>query len=707
MGPCDIHKSEQSPTELKMSGKPSNVLFINQEGPAIHAPKETSNGPDSACICEKGAPETKQQPEVSPTETSTQNSPSKADTITKQSNRVQSPPAVINDESALQQDFPSASGISWGCSEAISEVPTTVETISASNSDTAMPEDCSQTCTLPDGTSGDNFEISCALSSNRCKDFSAIEPIERGISETNKLGIEATVISSEQENAEHKEHAASIQITVKYSDKDSDVSIRCSNEGVTTSEVVLDEGPVKTEGEIHFEDPSPVTVPPEESDDSDKKAAVPEVISNQALTASMHQYVEDSAQPLSEPPNFNDAVKHNAETAESVDFISTDSQSPIQGVPMFHTSCHREVSQGGGASEMSTVHVQSEVVDEEDVTNMEVHMDDVRANKDIAEDHLNIRQGDTTSSSSTDMIKIEPFMASPDANCKLCGDHGSSSDMMELVLSSIRKEEDGFPFVESDNEIEQDEDDMISDPDEVLHQDEVSPAGAEIQEDQLCGCEEPVCKKAKLLSQSEPEEDADEHVEVAPDDGSATLLQELPLESARPWPTLPSAPPCRHHVRPDNAPDGDGDDEPSGVGGLGGVNDQALDHQISLSDQLVPVEDGYQVHGVADSFYSNEQVKFKAQEKSLETLPTEISLVPLADQVIPHPVTEVSYHSCFNQRRDILGKFWLWYCILLRLPNIFSLDPFAQKESLTLKRPRLRLGLSKKQKVKPLHVSLM
>ncbi len=306
----------------------------------------------------------------------------------------------------------------------------------------------------------------------------------------------------------------------------------------------------------------------------------------------------------------------------------------------------------------------------------------------------NIVQGfaeETLEATNTDIVltKIEPYKGGEETCIQ--PQQGSCSAILEqIVLSSVtNKEENGFPFIESDNEIEHGEDDVcddailnhcnvvetnlqdsehsinISSDDSVyiLNNPPVDTdtneidCGEEVTDEmpKMCSieaieCEQPpLSKRPRLMGQSE---DLDKRLESSPDDGSATLLQVLPLESAKPWPILP-IPLCRQQViggnnNPgDNNDDDDDDEEDSNVSGLTKCDLGVMEKEHSVMeecDQLVP-EEVCQVHNSGSSFYSNAQLEdFNKSEQSS----TKISTFPLTDQVMPYLNEHSRDTSCFN-----------------------------------------------------------
>ena len=315
-------------------------------------------------------------------------------------------------------------------------------------------------------------------------------------------------------------------------------------------------------------------------------------------------------------------------------------------------------------------------------------------------------------SSGASAIKLESLLTATESSRESVVEQGSCSSMMEkVVLSFIRsEEEEKFPFAESDNEIEQDEEEgssghaessgCVGSPQDVALQSCKNESSSEPDRDTgdngsldamnfespsplYCGpdvdtqegvvtgnkapsnfaeekctstlsSEEPYPKRAKLLS--EPEDLKDDNQEQrSASDGSLTLLQELPSESAKPWPTLPNPPPCRRHARQDDSSDEGDDNDGSNPPSCDTVQDTivvaALD-QTSSSDQLVP-EDVYHFSATSCSLYPDPKFKL---DKPLIKVPDgnllpKVSAPPMpTDQVTPKETTEIN-HACFGLPR--------------------------------------------------------
>jgi len=330
--------------------------------------------------------------------------------------------------------------------------------------------------------------------------------------------------------------------------------------------------------------------------------------------------------------------------------------------------------------------------------------------------------------SNANTIRLEPFLVATENSCGNGVGRESCSSMMEkVVLSFIRtEEEDKFPFVESDNEIELDEDEGKSDntksvcfdhnlqdvpgdcgsigtmnygspsplhcgPDVDTMEDIVSQASSKGNcTTNPTSTEEPSPKRVKLLAEPELGEDKmDDHGESSTSDGSSTLLQELPSESAKSWPVLPDPPPCRRQARQnDSSDEGDDNDDsnPPSCGTLQETIKVDCDETSSINDQIVP-EDAYQFRANSCSLYSKPEVK---GDKYFRNVPDEQNLVPKTSATLLQP-NQLPQNSMENS-------------IHLKFCFYFFLVSSIQHESMILKQPRLRLGLSKKQKIKkPLH----
>ena len=313
---------------------------------------------------------------------------------------------------------------------------------------------------------------------------------------------------------------------------------------------------------------------------------------------------------------------------------------------------------------------------------------------------------------------------------------------MELVvLSSVGTEEEKLSFIESDNELEEDEDGSGNDIHEEVNdtnkrqretstvesnkqQEGISnegelPTSATVVVEDNCDSisdnqqdcidvsrykkdgssfslvlgeygeeNEPASKRPRCSSEikhdeymMEPEivcEGLQTSDKFVADDGSETLLQSLPAESASHWPALPNAPPCHQIHRED---DNDGGSPPDD-GESGQTYPNTCHEQISMSisnydNQLVPEEysrdhnhlvpdETFQDHRKTYSLYSDTRVGLNKSVSKIsnsleESLPSvHLTSLHFTDQVTPRSpvdtIHQACYPSCFEPRDAIASK---------------------------------------------------